>query len=441
MNIVKGFASIPALANNLPGQVGQFGEVSTYSATFSRNKSNYSNAVTAAGVEFVGFTTKNNAGTVVTLSQVVSDHILSVIKWVLGRHIASAIPANANKSAFIGSLTTEFPLMSAVVINEILNGTPTVALRMPDYISWTFTDSGTPNLIKVWFSDSRFRTQYDDYEVVIIPPIPIIDQLNNNSAAVTALIAGYRPSQLLNAIATVAANVPYTMVVSKTLVWNSPGVSVATLNTDWTAVIYGAAGNDNEIIKNAIRNYIGTHSLLTVWNEVYPTLYAENEFIVIPMWNDVAIAASGLDYGIYSAGVNVGELIPTATAKIPSTYAQSVVLSVFLGANLVVANAFFRSLSFMMIGNPGNIGGIYSMRQTFPDYIDVQTDSPDFGRMTLDTRNFVVHLNDALEKALTLTDISAIPVGYTRLVRDGVVYLGFTEGAYSYLVVTKHSFT
>ena len=115
-------------------------------------------------------------------------------------------------------------------------------------------------------------------------------------------------------------------------------------NDNGTLIIYGAAGNDADAIKNAIREYISTHSALPNWSTLYPTLYADNEFTIIPMWGDVAVAPTTLDPTLYASAIRVGKLITVAAAMIPGTYAQSVVISSYLNAQLYIASAFFRSL-------------------------------------------------------------------------------------------------
>ena len=164
----KGFASIPVNANNADGQVAAFGELSNYAHTFSRHKSNWANATLAPNIELVGFRTVNDSNSYMTPSNNVVNHILSVCQWVYTQYAASAIPSNANKAAFIASLTAQFPAMASVQINEILADTPSTK-RMPDYIQWEFTDGDTNvTQITIWFSDNRFRTQYDEYEILLV---------------------------------------------------------------------------------------------------------------------------------------------------------------------------------------------------------------------------------------------------------------------------------
>lgn len=439
MNSIKGFSSLPSLADNSPGQIALFGELSTVSETFSRYKSNYANPALYPGVEFIGFTTKNDIGSQITLNGTVSGHILQVMHWVYGQYNASAIPSNANKATFINSLVAEFPDMTLVSINEILNGS--LSQRMPDYIQWTFSDGGTDNSIKVWFSNSRFESQYDDYEIIVIPPVSVINQLNSNTAVVAALVAARTISEFTTQLAIANGGIPQTLIANLPLVWNDPVTVGATMTTNWSAVIYGAAGNDNDKIKAAVREYIANNSVLTVWPTIYPALYAENEFIVIPMWVDIASPESGLDVAMYRAATKAGLVFSRATTHVPSSYGSAIALPLFLNSNLEVASAFWRSINFLVVGNPNNMGGVYSFNQKFPDYMNLQPSSTDWGRLSVLTRNFIVKLNDALEKALTLTQISAVPVGYSRVVKSSKVYLSFTYGGFNYLVLSAGSFS
>jgi len=439
MNSIKGFISLPTLANNLPGQVGLFGELSTVSATFSRNKSNYADPIAYPGVELVGFTTKTDAGSQITLTGTVSDHVLAVAYWVYTQYNASTIPANANKAAFIASLIAEFPEMTSVTINEILNGT--LSQRLPDYISWTFDDAGTSNVIKIWFSDARFQSQYDDYEIIVIPPITVIDQLIATTAVVAGLVHAVTPSVIISKVAIASGGVPYTRLVSQPVTWNDPGIPGSTLITEWTVLIYGLAGNDADLIKNQIREYIAAHSSSTVWPTVYPSLYAENEFTIIPLWTNVAVPEAALDVALYTPSARVGSLQAIATANLPTSYGSAVLLPTYLNAQLTVSSAFWRSISFLAVGNPNNIGSQFSFKNKYADYMNLDTSSPDWGRMSLTTRNFIVALNAALEQALTLTELGPVPMGYSRVLRNGKVYISFSYSGFNYLILTAGSYT
>ncbi len=182
MNNLKGFISIPSLANNTQGVTAPFGELSTYASTFSRYKSNYSKPANYAGVELIAFTTKTDTGVYYTPSQTVSDHILQVAYWVYQQHITGSIPSNTYLTQFKNDIALANPGMTNVDINEILVGSsPT--LRMPDYVAWEYTSAGTLHHIKIWFSDSRFRSQFDDFEILVVPPLPVINRTREHGVA------------------------------------------------------------------------------------------------------------------------------------------------------------------------------------------------------------------------------------------------------------------
>lgn len=438
----KGFASIPVNANNADGQVAAFGELSNYAHTFSRHKSNWANATLAPNIELVGFRTVNDSNSYMTPSNNVVNHILSVCQWVYTQYAASAIPSNANKAAFIASLTAQFPAMASVQINEILADTPSTK-RMPDYIQWEFTDGDTNvTQITIWFSDNRFRTQYDEYEILLVPPLTNIDQLDNPITTVQPLLAAVTPDIPFNAVGALVGDKPSTVTRIYQVTWSDYTNPGATLVTNWYAVIYGQAGNDADALKDAVKAYITANSTGTHWASLYPSLYSDNEFVIIPQWADIASPLTGLNPALYRSSLKVAALKSGAQARIPATYASQVAsIGAFLDANLVIAAAFWRSIMFMALGSPSNVGGVADFNTVFPDYMDIPSTSSDFARMSSDTQGFIVKLNDALQKAMDMTSSSPVPAGYARTVRSNRIYLSFQYGAYNYLVLTQGSYS
>lgn len=440
----KGFASIPVNANNADGQTAVFGEISNYAHTFSRHKSNWANATLAPNIELVAFRTVNDSNAYMTPSNAVVNHILSVTQWVYTQYAASAIPSNANQDAFIASLVAQFPAITAgsVLINEIIADTPSTK-RMPDHIQWDFLDADTKTTrIKIWFNDSRFRTQYDDYEILLVPPLTNIDQLNNPITTVQPLLAAVTPDVPFNAIGALVGDKPSTVTRTYQAVWSDATNPGATIVTNWYAAIYGQAGNDADALKYAVREYISAHSTLSVWSTLYPALYADNEFVIVPMWGDVASPMSGLDPALYRSSLKVATLKTRALALIPGAYANMVAnIGAFLDANLTINAAFWRSIMFLAVGSPSNTGGHADLTFLYPDYMDIPSTDADFARMTATTQGFIVALNDALQKAMDLTASSPVPPGYMRTVRSNKVYLSFQYDGYTYLVLAQTSYS
>jgi hypothetical protein len=441
MNIFKAFASIPAEVNNLPGQVATFGELSPRSKTFTRLPTLYS-APTNPGFELVGFHAKSDAGIAFTPTGTLTQHQLDVVSWILNAHNTGSIPANSSKAAFILAIETQFPTITNVEINEILNGTP-ITSRFPDFVKWRFSDSGTEYETTIWFADSRFQSQYDQYEILLIPPITPIDNLNASTSVVTDLIQAVEPSDILAQATTLAGIYPYTGLVTHNVIWNNPVAPHNTLNTTWYVLGYGPLAFDVDNIKNAIREYITTHTALPpgTWNVIYAGLYAENEFVLIPLWGDMAIPVDGLGVAIYDAIVRTGNLRTIATNHLPSSYADSVTLSSYLAANLEIIASYWRSIMMVGVGNPNNVDANTRLSMLYPDYASIQHSSADWMRMSAGTRDFVSQLVAGLEVALTMTSTSGIPVGFGRATRDGKVYTTFTYSGYTYFILTAASYS
>lgn len=471
MKIILGFASIQSLQSSVSGVTAQFGELSDYSRTFSTSRSEFFDPVSYPGVELDAFSTVTDSGSPITPSSATQSHILSVISWVLARHNDNSIPSNVSKASFLTMLAaasvTPYPDPSHHItaggsgweVNQIVNGTPSTS-RMPDYVKWNFDDSGDEYQIQIWFIDESFKAQYPNYSIVLVPPMTDINMLDNPAATVSVALATFHPSDLATAIQAAIGTNPATTVTSVNVTYNDPTVSPpavpGTINTTWVAIVHGQEGINSDNIKDAIRGYIAAHTTTRSggaprpWSTIYPGLYSENEFIIIPMWNDVAIPPSGLDPQVYSSAIKTGKLATVATELLPSSYAASTVLASFLQNNLELMSVIYSAMQALVVGNPNNAEGLYALTQVYADYTDIITTSGDFARMGVATQAFATKLADALDKASTLTIASTVPAGYTRVVRDDRVYLSFTMPSFTvgsltvpdmnYLVLSKGSY-
>jgi len=138
-------------------------------------------------------------------------------------------------------------------------------------------------------------------------------------------------------------------------------------------------------------------------------------------------------YGLVS-GVNSS----VANLSTEAAYAKRV-LSAQYGEDFVAKNACimahpFRSLMLVICGSPENKSNKFSILSWYPDIIDVETSSPDFNRMDAATKEFLVHLANMLNTAMTMTDYSDLPIGYRRTLRNGITYISVTHRGVRILV-------
>lgn len=440
MNIIKGFYSMPALSDNgADGVIAQFGEMSTYTKTFTRDMKNFANPTKYPGVELVTIKSINEIGGSMTPPSSVQDTLLALGNWIYNQYVASTIPSNINKALFIQSIKDELPQLNNIAINEIILGT-VASKNMPDNISFTTTYNSIEYSCKLWFSDSRMRTQCDDFQIFMIPPISNIEELTGSFSAVQNILLNTTPGDIIRRAQEIQVNNPATSVVTLSLTWHDQSNPSVTIKMDWYAVVYGQAGLDLDALKNAARDAINNVSSTTNWNVIFPELYSENEFVVIPMWNNIAQPANAASVDAYASYARVGELADILTARLPVGYAQMTSLPAFIATNGYVFSAQYRTLMALIIGNPSNAGNVFNITQQYKDYRNLNTDSADFIRMEPTTRDWALKINEALEYARTILPSDAAPTGYTKLMRGSRLYLTFELHGFFYLVLTKYSY-
>lgn len=446
MNIIQGFIKIPEISNNTPGVTAPFGELSPIAMTFSRNLKNYALPALYPSVEFVSFRSVDIASNNIEIPDALAKVCISVGDWTYNQSIDKAIPVNGQKTAFEQAITSEYnavintyglptPLL-LVSVGEILD-TPVAGSRMPDYITFKMVDDTKEYTVKLWFNDEKFQLQYLYFDMVVIPPVGYVDSLNNTTANVSTLLNGITKTQVINQINAITTINPATTVYPITLRWHNPVNTTSTLETEWFAVIYGKAGIDNDAVKDAIRTHIAENSGIFNWTSIYPDLYAESEFVIVPFWDQLSTPDNGYDEGLYRTGVTKSNLERIELQKLPSSYNTVTDYTAYKKLYLVSAASSYRSLMFYALGNPNNSGGYFSFLQLFPDYMDISTSSPDFSRLTVKTQGFVVKMVDALHKAREYTQAKPVPVGYSMSIKSNREYLGFDYEGFTFYIQTR----
>lgn len=437
--VLKGFYSMPGLADNSNnGAVARFGELSTHSKTFTRDEKNFANAQ-YANVELVTFKIVDENGVQVTPSSSFINKLLAIGNWLYQQHVGGNVPTNANKEAFEDSIKAEHSGVTNVKIGSIVNGI-TTSRNLIDYVTLNLSDADKKYDIKIWCSDSKFRAQYEDYIIYPIPAVQSIDDLYGSLTAVANLLGEMTASVVLNRVNELSDGFPYTKIATLDLTWHDVNNANISTKTTWYFVVHGDLGLDLDNLKNAAREYIAQHSDKTQWDKVYPELYSENEFIIVPLWNNKALPAGAATTSLYSSMSNVGDLSTIARAQIPSGYAQITNITTFMSKWLRLLSVYYRGMHVLAVSNPSNRGALYDIRTLYPDYTDVASTDIDFSRMEPDTRDFIIMLNTALDHANTMGLNSAPPTGFNKITRGSKQYLAFNLKDYYFLVLLRESY-
>lgn len=429
MYVIKAFGTHSAFADNTVGVTNPIGEISTYSLTFSKEKGYYAKDSIPA-VSLISFKSENN-GTPVVIDPTIRDELLSIVQWTFNKSINTAGQIYADQ--FIAEITTAFTTTALdFKCGEVItNGTKWI----PEWVSWKLK-SNSDSFIRIWFSDPSFRAKYDEYEIVVIPPLDVIDDFFKVGSEVQALLEARSMSELIE-IAQIARNKhPESVMRTDTYKYLDPLTSSRKLDTLWTTLIYGPMGNNIDSIKDALVDYILANSAHTraEWTAIFPDIFKRTEFILTPNWGKMAIPNRSNSVGIYSAISNLTE----ANALIKQ-YAPGYSVAHINTYGSVMGHPY-KSLSVTSIGSVENRDNLFSLVDVYPDYIMVSSTSQDFNRMSEDTREWAAGLFDMLIAAEEMGEFTDVPQGMTRVKRNGLLYVVKSFKNIHYLVTLKANF-
>lgn len=429
---LKGFMAIGAFADNAVGVVAPLGELSTNSLTYAKEKGYYTNAE-AKDVALVAFISTDDNGNKVTTPAAIALNALRVGQWVYTQSIT-------------GSLTADGEEVARSLINEFETSADNLTLGdmvtdgkywMPSWVSWTVKGDATAQ-IKVWFSDDAFQRQFTDYEITVVPPVPEdqLDKLFDGAYEVSGLLQRKKQSEIMFQIQEARGKYPETYLRTEEYFWIDPTDENTQIESAWTVLIYGIGGNNTDNIKDTLTRWILARSKHSreEWAGILPDLFKSTETVITPLWDQYSVVPQTLTPGIHSPVVNINRALEVARATAvgyPSAHVSQ---------NLNIFGFVYKSLAMLAVGGPDNRDAIYEFGKRFPDYMAVGTNTNDFNRISPTTQAFIEKLMDLVLVAEEMTEYSDIPVGMTRIIREGVMYVAANYNDVQYLVVAKAYF-
>lgn len=452
MKVIKGFASHAKFVSNTKDQVHPIGEISANALTYAKDRGIYAQD---EDISLITFRSTEDAK-YKPLNQDWQDHIFTVINDIYHQVFTAGTTWGDNVSQYLidkfASTATNFEVGPIVEDGNYV---------CPSWISWQrvgFADNiggnkigadgvtsdqtnegGKSSYIRIWFSDPSFQDTFDEYEFTVVPPIEVYDNFFKSKATVVNLLNTQNdPISMADRTQTKRNDQPETILRTFKFEWHNPLNTEDTLVTFWNVLIYGAAGNNVDAIKDALQKDILDNSDYPRdnWVPTFPEIFRRTEFIIFPQWNNWAIEEKTLTNGIYSAITRRINEIPMLTAVCSKNYGYT---DSHIEAYATVMGQQYRSLMCFCVSNPENRDKLYWLTDLFPDYINVNSLSQDFNRMIEYTRTWSDKLNTVIIEAEKATPYSALPKGITRLTRDGVFFLVLGYDNINYLVVTKYN--
>lgn len=434
---IYGFININPLVDNTNAVVHPLGELSSYSESASIEKSRFSDAGNYPGIELVTFRNRGRVGNPVAEPPTFDEakKVLEIAYWAWQQTFTGY--SNENKAEFLQTFTARF---GATVTNQVVGEMVTDgAYWLPDYIRYQPVTKdkdgkdvvGEP--VKIWFSDPAFRKQYSQYDIAIIPPVANLDDLHTNKANVKDLVESRTSEELSALIASAAGKVPFTLVTAQTYDWIDKTDQTFKVPTSWWVLIWGPAGNNPDVIREELIDYILDNSQQprSEWEKVLPDLFIGTEYIFVPNWDQYSLENQTMAAGLYSPSFNPQAAMTLMKRGAP-TYADD-----HIKQYSRTASSAYKSLGFVVCGGARNRDGFHDFYEKWKQYIALPSTHVDFNRINPETREWMIKFAACLSHAESMTEQSEIPDGFARIKRNGIIYCEFTHEKVQYLVVTK----
>jgi hypothetical protein len=432
VKIFKAFAHIGALTDNAPGVVAPVGELSKLSLTFVKENTLHGSIDYPEEV-LVGFGYKEE-DVVKPVPDATAYDSLKAVNWVYlqARLNAFTEVKDVFQQKFITAFGDTFDFIDSGKMIQFKT------FWAPEYITIAPKgQSGTVNW-RIWFADAAFFNQFDEFEILPVVPLIPLDQFFNDYESVKLLIDAINQSEVFERIARVRNSYPETYQRLDVFTWQDANNKALKIDTNWISLVYGAAGNNLDAVKEAIRDYILDNSEHSrdEWAVIFPDLFTSTEFIMTPLWQNVAVPGGDRQISTFSG---ILQHVP-ALALCYKTCKGVKYTNAHIAAVISSVPSQFRSVMLAVVGGPENRDNVNVLNQVFPDYMNVPTTHVDFGMMNEKTRVFInTILDPMLMHAEEMTLSSGVPSGFNRVIRDGVVYVAKSYNKFLYLVVTKYS--
>lgn len=430
MYTLKGFFTHDSMISNQLNKVSRFGELSQNSLSYSKDKLIYSDVEAAPETSLVVFHTFRDT-TRIEVPVTIANNCLAIGGWLRERMAAGQIPADGY--VMRQQLNAEFT--GSAINFEVGAILEDAGKRLPEWIRYKDTTTAEDNLVTIWLSDESFSNQYDEFSIEVIPPLVPLDDFFKDPLLVKQALAGYDLVEKTEDVQAARGEYPFTMIKTFRYDYYNPTNQADLTPTYWIVIVYGQAGNNPDLIREAIVKEVldnSTHTQ-TEWAVILPDLFRTTEFIFTPFWTSYSVPNHEFQGGLYSPTVN-----PRETLDLLKRTARGAGYNdLYVTNRYELTQHIYKSLAMGVVGNPDNRDGITQFSDKFSDFIVVSNDNPDANRPSATTIEWMALFAKLIVAAETMTQYTPVPLGLSRIIRDGIVYAsGFYKNV-NYLVVAK----
>jgi hypothetical protein len=426
MRILKGFIVNQSLMSNVPGVISEFGEISTWSMTYTKERGEYHDP-SIPGYRLVSARSYDTElGEIEAPQSLINETIEMAVKTM--QYVTQNLRPY-DLEDFRNTLLALFHTRAYNINIGPFRNADTLAL--PEWISWV-SSNHTDTFVRIWFSDPAFADQFDEYETTVIPPITNLDDFFLLPGEVKTKLESVSFTQLMERVQDAKDYHPESYIRSLSFDYIPPNDSDP-IPTRWTLLLYGVAGDNIDSIKDAFIDYIlanSSHSR-TEWERILPSLFRRTEFIILPRWDKYSIPNLIVEEGLYSSLTNPLDTIAFCKHNIPFYTA------IHVERSITILPHDYKAITIYVVNGFSNVPGKDRFDIMFRDYIPVASTSLDFNRMSVKTREWLLLFQEMLMLAETMNEFTSLPRKFRRIFRDNQLYISTVVDNVHYLVMSK----
>lgn len=429
------FASVAKLHNS--GAVSPIGELSVRSRTFEVDPDVFSQDNTTEVILYNFLST--NDGTSTQLPQTLAAKQLEISDWLYQQALGGKL--TEDKSECLNLLSTTFT--DGVEFEAVGDMVTNNAIWLPSVVRGyhLVTDASDPTVVDkqmfyLWFADAYFQEQYPHATYLIVHPVPLdeIDSLYDlNYQQLAERLAKETPDVIVDRENQLSDNSPYTeRKVLKFEIYdliNTPNKVMGY----WRILVRGNYNEDavlDQIRKEIIDNSKHTEE---EWAEKIPDLFNPNEMYGIVRFDRLGLLNKTNNTRTYSPIVDY-----ETELKYPDQY-----LTPFMSSDHVIKStqsvpSLYKSMQYTMTAKVNNRDGYQKMSDILADYQLIPSTDSDFGRISLDTRTYLLEIENLLAASETVTEFNLPPAGITTVIRFEKLWVCKKINNVRYLILTKY---
>lgn len=428
---VLGFATIASLFDNRLGRVSDIGELTTWCATYSREKTEHVDKI-LTDPRLVAFSVKDASNDRdVDLDVMESNQVLRIVNSCL-EYARSKAGTIINPTDFESVIAAEyFAEIENFKLSELKDAG---GITMPSWINW---DSLTGDLstFRIWLSDDTFESEYPEFHITVIPPMSDLRVFMGPWQTAVNKLKEKTTADIVEE-AQIAKNLkPETYFRLFDVDYYDKTDNRNKYPTTWGLLIYGVAGDNIDAIKDAIIKELldGTGAAEHELEPLFPDLFKRTEFTIWPRFDRRSIPNMTTVSGLYQSMTNIKDDMDFVLAH-NNFYAPA-----HVRLQTQVLPSPYKGLTLLAINGENNTAGMKSLIEMYPDFISVPPTHPDFGRMSVKTMNWVLFMQELVVQADLVTNTSVLPQGMRRVNRSGKMFVAATHDNAAYLCAARNN--